>query len=151
MNQLQLAPGREGGGERRRGGGEREGGREGGGGEKDGGREGGGERGRAWREGGGERGRGGEREGVERRRGGEKEGGDREGGGEKGIMSVIRWLAMQEVCRRFEFARYFESHLARPPPFYMHMRTTSDEHSIVTMLRRTRIIFSTYLFKATIP
>ena len=48
----------------------------------------------------------------------------------------------------FEFARHFESHLARPPPFYMRMRTTiSDEHSIVTMLLSTRIIFSTYSFK----
>ena len=62
-------------------------------------------------------------------------------------MSVIRWLVVQEVCSRFEFARYFESHLARPP-FYMRMRTTiSDEHSIVTMLLSTRIIFSTYSFK----
>ena len=26
-------------------------------------------------------------------------------------MSVIRWLVMQEVCRCFEFARHFESHL----------------------------------------
>ena len=51
------------------------------------------------------------------------------------------------VCSRFEFARHFESHLSRPPPFYMRMRTTiSDEHSIVTMLRSTRIIFSTYSF-----
>ena len=32
-------------------------------------------------------------------------------------MSVIRWLVVQEVCSRFEFARHFESHLARPPPF----------------------------------
>ena len=50
---------------------------------------------------------------------------------------VIRWLVnvVQEVCSRFKFARHFESHLARPPPFYMRMRTTiSDEHSIVTML-----------------
>ena len=63
-------------------------------------------------------------------------------------MSVIRWLVVQEVCSRFEFARHFEYHLARPPPFYMHMRTTvSDEHSIVTMLLGTRIIFSTYSFK----
>ena len=46
-------------------------------------------------------------------------------------MSVIRWLVVQEVCGRFEFARHFESHLARPPPFYMRMRTTiSVEHSI---------------------
>ena len=45
----------------------------------------------------------------------------------------------------FEFARHFESHLARPPPFYMLMRTTiSDEHSIVTMLLSTLIIFSNY-------
>ena len=51
------------------------------------------------------------------------------------------------VCSRFEFARHFESYLSRPPPFYMRMRTTiSDEHSIVTMLRSTRIIFSTYSF-----
>ena len=65
-------------------------------------------------------------------------------------MSVIRWLVMQEVCRRFEFARHFESHLARPPPFYMRMRmTTSDEHSIVTMLHSISIIFSTYSFNAT--
>ena len=63
------------------------------------------------------------------------------------VMSVIRWLAEQEVCSRFEFTRHFESHLARPPPFYMRMRTTiSDEHSIVTMLLSTRIIFSTYRF-----
>ena len=62
-------------------------------------------------------------------------------------MSVIRWLVMQEVYRRFEFARHFESYLARPPPFYMRMRTTtSDEHFILTMLRSTRIIFSIYLF-----
>ena len=61
---------------------------------------------------------------------------------------VVRWLVVQEVCRRFEFARHFESHLARPPPFYMRMRTTtSDEHSIVIMLRSTHIIFSTYSFK----
>ena len=46
-------------------------------------------------------------------------------------MSVIRWLVVQEVCSGFEFARHFESHLARPPPFYMRMRTRiSDEHSI---------------------
>ena len=49
-------------------------------------------------------------------------------------MSAIRWLVVQEVCRRFEFACHFESHLARPPPFYMRMRTTiSDEHSIVVL------------------
>ena len=53
---------------------------------------------------------------------------------------------MQEVCHRFEFARHFESQLARPPLFYMRMRTTSDEHSIVPTLRSTRIIFSTYSF-----
>ena len=64
------------------------------------------------------------------------------------VSGVIRWLVMQEICSRFEFARHFESHLARPPPFYMSMRTTtSDEHSIVTMLRSTCIIFSTYSFK----
>ena len=52
------------------------------------------------------------------------------------------------VCLRFNFAHHFESHLAQPHPFYMRMRTTiSDEHSIVTMLHSTRIIFSTYLFK----
>ena len=52
---------------------------------------------------------------------------------------------MQEVYRRLEFACHFESNLAQPSPFYMHMRTTiSDEHSIVTMLRSIRIIFSTY-------
>ena len=47
-------------------------------------------------------------------------------------MSVIRWLVVQEVCSRFEFARHFESHLTRPPPFFMCMqtRTTSVEHSI---------------------
>ena len=33
------------------------------------------------------------------------------------IMSVIRWLVVQEVCSSFEFARHFESHLAWPPPF----------------------------------
>ena len=38
-------------------------------------------------------------------------------------MSVIRWLVVQEDCSPFEFARHFESHLARPPPFYMRMRT----------------------------
>ena len=66
-------------------------------------------------------------------------------------MSVIRWLVMQEICRHFEFARHFESHLTRPPLFYMRIRTTtSDEHSIVTILRSTHIIFSTYLFKATV-
>ena len=55
-------------------------------------------------------------------------------------MSVIRWLVVQEVCSCFEFARHFESHLARPPPFYMRMRTMiSDEHSIVTMLHSTRL------------
>ena len=55
-------------------------------------------------------------------------------------MSVIRWLVVQEVCSRFEFACHFESHLAEPPSFYMRMRTTiSDEHSIVTMLRSTRL------------
>ena len=45
-------------------------------------------------------------------------------------MSVIRWLVMQEVCRRFEFARHFESHLAQPvwpSPFYMRMRTTTSD------------------------
>ena len=53
---------------------------------------------------------------------------------------IIRWLVVQEVCSRLEFARHFESHLARPV-FYMRMRTTiSDEHSIVTMLLSTRII-----------
>ena len=64
-------------------------------------------------------------------------------------MSVIRWLVVQEVCIRFEFPHHFESHLTWPPPFiYMHMRTTiSDEHSIVTMLLSTPIIFSTYSFK----
>ena len=63
-------------------------------------------------------------------------------------MSVIHWLVVQEVCSRFEFARHFESHLARPHPFYMRMRTTiSDEHSIVPMLLSTLIIFSTYSFK----
>ena len=42
-------------------------------------------------------------------------------------MSAIRLLVVQDSCRRFEFARHFESHLAR--------RTTIfDEHSIVTML-----------------
>ena len=47
-------------------------------------------------------------------------------------MSVIRWLVVQEVCSRFEFARHFESHFTRPPLFYMLMqtRTTSVEHSI---------------------
>ena len=39
------------------------------------------------------------------------------------IMSVIRWLVVQEVCSSFEFARHFESHLAWPPPFYMRMQT----------------------------
>ena len=49
---------------------------------------------------------------------------------------------------RFEFARHFESHLARPPPFYRRMRTTiSDEHSIARTLRNARIIFLTYSFK----
>ena len=38
-------------------------------------------------------------------------------------MSVIRWHVVQEVCSRFEFARHFESHSSRPPPFYMRMRT----------------------------
>ena len=61
-------------------------------------------------------------------------------------MSVIRWLVVQEVCSSFEFASHFESHLARPTPLlYAHANTTtSDEHSIVTMLLSTRIIFSTY-------
>ena len=55
---------------------------------------------------------------------------------------------MQEVCSRFEFACHFESHLARPAPFYVRMQTTiSDEHSIDTMLHSTRIIYSTYSFK----
>ena len=65
-------------------------------------------------------------------------------------MSVIRWLVVQEVCSRFKFARHFESHLARPPPFYMRMQTpTSVEHSItIIMLHSTRIIFSTYSFKS---
>ena len=41
---------------------------------------------------------------------------------------------VQEVCSRFEFTRHFESHLARPPPFYMRMRTTiSDEHQCYTV------------------
>ena len=34
-------------------------------------------------------------------------------------MSVIRWLVVQEVCSRFEFSCHFESHLARPPPFFI--------------------------------
>ena len=51
----------------------------------------------------------------------------------------MSWLVRQEVCRRFEFARHFESYLA------LRMRTmTSDEHSIVPMLRSTRFIFSTH-------
>ena len=54
-------------------------------------------------------------------------------------MSVIRWLVMQEVGRRFEFGRHFESHLARPPHFYMHIQTTtSDEHSIVPYIYVTQ-------------
>ena len=66
-------------------------------------------------------------------------------------MSVIRWLVVQEVCSRFEFARHFESHLARPHfPLYAHANTTTSvEHSIVTMLHSTLIIFSTYSFKIT--
>ena len=52
------------------------------------------------------------------------------------------------LCRRFEFARHFQSYLARPP-FYMRMQTTtSDEHSIVTMLLSTSIIFSTNSLKS---
>ena len=51
------------------------------------------------------------------------------------VMSAIRLLVVQDSCRRFEFARHFESHLARPPSFYMRLRTTIfDEHSVVTML-----------------
>ena len=41
-------------------------------------------------------------------------------------MSVIRWLVVQEVCSGFEFARHFESHLTRPPPFYMRMQTRGE-------------------------
>ena len=62
------------------------------------------------------------------------------------VRYTLAYSARLEVS--FELARHFESHLARPPPFYMRMRTTiSDEHSIVTMLLSTRIIFSTYSFK----
>ena len=57
---------------------------------------------------------------------------------------------MQDVCLHFEFARHFESDLALPSPFYMRMRTmTSDEHSIVTILLSTHIIFSSYSFTVT--
>ena len=43
----------------------------------------------------------------------------------------------EEVCLRFKFGRHFETHLARPPPFYSLRRmrtTTSDEHSIARIL-----------------
>ena len=47
------------------------------------------------------------------------------------VMSVIRWLVVQEVCSRFEFAR---------------PNAHANEHPIVIMLLSTRIIFSTYSF-----
>ena len=62
------------------------------------------------------------------------------------IMSVIRWLVVQEVSSRSEFARHFESHFGPATPLlYAHANTTTSvEHSIVAMLHSTRIIFSTY-------
>ena len=58
----------------------------------------------------------------------------------------VRYVRYTLACNArsfswFEFARHFESHLARPPPFlYANANTTtSDEHSTVTMLHSTRI------------
>ena len=50
----------------------------------------------------------------------------------------------------YEFARHFESHLARPPSFYMRMQTRQLPMNIPLLLcyiHSTRIIFSTYSFK----
>ena len=58
-------------------------------------------------------------------------------------MSVIRWLVVHKVCGRFEFARHFESLLARPPPFYMHMQTGRLPLNIPLLLLKlhsTRVI-----------
>ena len=62
-------------------------------------------------------------------------------------MSVIPWLVMQEVCRCFEFARHFESHLAQPPPFYMRMRTTTSDvlYSQPIRLKKVRYFMFAYL------
>ena len=65
-------------------------------------------------------------------------------------MSVIRWLVMQEVCLGLNLPAILNLIWPGQPPFYAHANTTtSDEHSIVTMLHSTRIIFSTYSFKQT--
>ena len=62
-------------------------------------------------------------------------------------MSVIHWLVMQEVCCRLNLPAILNLILPGHPLLYAHAKTTtSDEHSIVTMLRSTRIIFSTYSF-----
>ena len=60
-------------------------------------------------------------------------------------MSVIRWLVMIEVCCRLNLPAILNLKI---PLLYAHANTrTSDEHSIVTILLSTRIIFSTYSFK----
>ena len=76
-------------------------------------------------------------------------------------MSVIRWLVVQEVCSRFEFARHFvvlnlpailnliwPGHL----PFICacELRFPMNIPLSQLMLLSTRIIFSTYSFKATV-
>ena len=63
-------------------------------------------------------------------------------------MSVIRWLVMQEVCRRFEFARHFESHLAQPPPFICACEQRFPMNiPLLLCYAVPHIIFSTYSFK----
>ena len=60
-------------------------------------------------------------------------------------MSVIRWLVMQEVSLGLNLPAILNLIWPGHPLLYAHANTTtSDEHSIVTMLHSTRIIFSTY-------
>ena len=63
-------------------------------------------------------------------------------------MSVIRWLVMQEVCLGLNLPAILNFIWpGHHPLLYTHANTTtSDEHSIVTMLHSTRIIFSTYSY-----
>ena len=57
-------------------------------------------------------------------------------------MSVIRWLVVHEVCSHFEFARHFESHLAWPPPFYMHMRTRFPMNIPLLLCYSVHVLYS---------
>ena len=62
-------------------------------------------------------------------------------------MSVIRWLVMQEVCLGLNLLAILNLIWPGHPLLYAHAnKTTSDEHSIVTMFHSTRIIFSTDSF-----